>query len=119
MAGDANDAELPKISRSITFSREAILGEMWKRISSPCVMSAIEKSISVPRILHGLISSTKVPRGEIYPPEISYDDGRRWAFHRSDRKSDFPSLEFRRNCVGDRDWDACAHTCKCTKIVQN
>ena len=32
MAGDANNAEVPKISRSITFSREASWEAMWKKI---------------------------------------------------------------------------------------
>jgi hypothetical protein len=53
MAGDVNDAGLPKISRSITFSRAVPWEVMSKKISSPFAMSAIEKSISVSRLLHG------------------------------------------------------------------
>ena len=50
MAGDANDAEVPKISRSITCSREAIWEAMWKKISSPFAARAIGKAISVSRL---------------------------------------------------------------------
>jgi len=32
MAGDAKDAGVPKICRSITFSREAFGEEMWRKI---------------------------------------------------------------------------------------
>jgi hypothetical protein len=46
MAGDANDAEVPKISRSITCSREAFWEGMWKKISSPCASIAIKLSTS-------------------------------------------------------------------------
>jgi hypothetical protein len=53
IAGDANDAEVPKICRFITCSRAANWEGMWKRISSPYAAFAIEKFISVPRLLHG------------------------------------------------------------------
>ena len=47
MAGDANDAEVPKIFRFIICSREAFWEGMWKRISSPFAVRAIGKSISI------------------------------------------------------------------------
>jgi len=53
MAGDVNDAGLPKISRSITFSRAVPLEVMSKKISSYFAVPAIEKSISTPTPLHG------------------------------------------------------------------
>jgi hypothetical protein len=53
MAGDANDAEVPKICRSSTCNRAAFREAMWKKISSPFVVGAIEKSASAPRLPHG------------------------------------------------------------------
>jgi hypothetical protein len=53
MAGAANDVEVPKISRSITGSRAAIWEAMRKKISSPCAVYVIEKSISEPKVLPG------------------------------------------------------------------
>jgi hypothetical protein len=53
MIGDGNDAEVPKIFRYIICSREAIWEVMWKKISSPFASYAIEKSISVLRLLYG------------------------------------------------------------------
>ena len=55
MAGDANDAGFPKISMSITCSREAFWEAMWKKISSPFAVSAIGKSMSELKV--------KIPRG--------------------------------------------------------
>jgi hypothetical protein len=48
MAGDARDAEVPRISRSIIGSREASLKAMWKETSSRFAVPAIGKSIYVP-----------------------------------------------------------------------
>jgi hypothetical protein len=53
MAGAARDAEFPKISRSIIFSREAFREAMWKKISSLFAVPAIGKSISVLRLPRG------------------------------------------------------------------
>ncbi len=54
MAGTANDAEVPKIYRFIIIcSREAFWEAMRKKISSPCAVDVIEKSISEPKILRG------------------------------------------------------------------
>lgn len=53
MAGDVNDAGVLKIFRYILRSREAISETMWTKISSPFAVCAIEKSISVPRLLQG------------------------------------------------------------------
>jgi hypothetical protein len=61
MVGDVNDAEVPKISRSIIFGREAMWETMWKKISSPFAVYAIEKSISVPRLSHGSSCKRRMP----------------------------------------------------------
>ncbi len=53
MVGAANDAEVPKVSRSITFSRAAIWEAMWKKISSPFAVHAIGGSISVRNVPRG------------------------------------------------------------------
>jgi len=53
IAGDANDAEVLKISRSITSSSEVVREAMWKKISSPFAMYAIGKSMSVPILFGG------------------------------------------------------------------
>jgi hypothetical protein len=50
MAGDANDAEVPKISRSITYGRAACWEGMWKKISSRFAVPAIVKSTWVRRV---------------------------------------------------------------------
>ena len=71
MAGDANDVEVPKISRSITFIREAFWVAMWRKISSRFATYVIEKSISLPRVLHGSASLNQDRRGEICSQEIS------------------------------------------------
>jgi hypothetical protein len=54
MAGDAKDAEVPKIFRSITLSRAVFWETMWRKISSLFAVHAIGKSISVPRLSCGL-----------------------------------------------------------------
>jgi hypothetical protein len=46
MAGDANDAEVPKICRFIICSRAAFWEATLKKISSPCAVDVIERSIS-------------------------------------------------------------------------
>ena len=46
MAGAANDAEVPKICRSITFSRVAFWEAMRMKISSPCAVYAIGNSMA-------------------------------------------------------------------------
>ena len=50
IAGDANDAEVPKIYRFIICSRAACWEGMWKKISSPFAGYAIGKPISVLRL---------------------------------------------------------------------
>jgi hypothetical protein len=63
-AGDANDAEGPKISKSITFSREAMGGDVEENVITLC--SACHRRVHIraesPSLL-GAIQTNSTPLG--------------------------------------------------------
>ena len=61
MAGDANDAEVPRIFRFIICSRAAFWERMWKKISSLFVVPAIDKSTWVRRVRISRQKSATIP----------------------------------------------------------